>query len=170
MSTIRRGMRVPSAASGARRKARSTHAACATGVRPRSAAASRECLGGLGRGREVGRPQPWISIEDGAGAALGWTSPLTAAPASARPSSTGTPAKDDLVAFEVEPGRLDVHDEEARCQGSPAAHRALRPLAADPALRAIARKASFSAVRVTDGGLFGAIRLSGGRPSRSCST
>ena len=136
VSTIRRGMRVPSAASGARRKARSTHAACATGVRPRSAAASgASASAASGAAARSAARSPWISIEDGAGAALGWTSPLRAAPASASIFDGHASEGHDFVAFEVEPGRLDVHDEEARAPpgspgGSPRAEAARHPDAA----------------------------------------
>jgi hypothetical protein len=49
--------------------------------------------GGAG-GLQIRGRSPWIATDAAAGASLGRTSPLTAAPAVIRPASTGTAAKE----------------------------------------------------------------------------
>ena len=127
VSTIRRGMRVPSAP----QRLPQEGALDPGGVRDRRAAAhggrERRAAPPPPRAPRPGRPRAARGSRPRRAPAprSGWTSPPTPAAVSTRPSSTGSAGeRDDLVARRVEAGRLDVHDEEAGARarsGSPRA-------------------------------------------------
>ena len=95
VSTIRRGQLEPSARRCGARNARSTQAACATGMRPAIRAASgtsASAAGGAAARSAVRRP--WISTDSGRGSVSGRASPATVSAATMRPASIGTAAKE----------------------------------------------------------------------------
>ena len=165
VSTMRLGMRATPERSRGRR-ARPTRACdhrdaplergARAGAAPRALPAPRRGRPSAGRGS---RPTP------AAGGLPGRTRPLTAAAGGNATLLDGQRGeRDDLVARRVEPGRLDVHHDEAaplatRTTPSPRARPSSTPM---PRWTfATGRKASLSAVRVSGARLFGVDQVVG---------